>query len=98
MADQWLVVLTRLAIGAVATFLAILLWSKTRDIAWMFVVIGTIVGYGETVFAALESFGVIRLDALVVDGVSIIRVVIANLPMLFFIIAFAVMLARKRVG
>jgi len=33
---------SRLAFGAVASFLAIVLWSKTRDVAWMLIVIATI--------------------------------------------------------
>ncbi len=98
MSEQWLMILSRLAVGAVATFFAIILWSKTRDVAWMFVVIGTIVSYGETVLSALEAFGVVRVEALVVEGVSVIRLVVANLPMIFFIVAFGVMLARKRIG
>ncbi len=84
-----------LVVGAVATFLAILLWSRTRDVAWMFVVIGTIVHYASVVFEGLAILGALDLDAVVVGGVSVGRVVLAAAPMSFFVVAFAIMLSRK---
>lgn len=87
--------LSRLVFGAIATFLAIILWSKTRDTAWMFVVIGTVVGYGEAVFSTLEAFGLARMDLVVIGGVSVVRLVFANLPMMFYSIAFLIMVIRK---
>ena len=94
--EEMILIITRLGIGAIATFLAIILWSKTRDTAWMFVVIGTIVNYGEIVFSTLEKFGVVRTDYIVIRGISVVKVGFANLPMLFFIIAFMIMIIRKR--
>lgn len=84
-----------LVVGAIATFLAILLWSRTRDVAWMFIVIGTIVHYTSLVLEGLALLGTVDLDVLVVAGVSVGRVVLAAAPMSFFVIAFAVMLTRK---
>lgn len=88
---------SRLVVAGIATFLAIVLWSMTRDTAWMFIVIGTIVSYGEVVLTSLESLGVVRIDALMVGGVSLFRVLFAVLPMLFFIIAFSILIVRRRV-
>ena len=88
---------SRLVVSGVATFFAIILWSMTRDTAWMFVVIGTVVGYGEVVLSTLESLGIVRIDAVQVGGVSLFRVLFAVLPMLFFIVAFAILIARKRI-
>ncbi|MFP4643368.1 MAG: hypothetical protein ACLFM0_03325 [Spirochaetales bacterium] len=84
-----------LVVGAIATFLAILLWSRTRDIAWMFVVIGTIVHYASVVFEGLAIVGVLDLDTVMVAEVSVGRVVLAAAPMTFFVVAFAIMLSRK---
>ena len=81
--------------GAVATFLAILLWSRTRDVAWMLIVTGTVVYYSTLVFEALAILGTVDLDAVMIGTVSVGRTVIAVAPMTFFAIAFAVMLARK---
>jgi len=89
------IILSRLLFGAVAAFLAIVLWSKTRDSAWMFVVIATIVSYGEVVYATLETLGLVQAELLVFGGVSIFRVVLANLPTAFYAIAFGIMVFRR---
>ncbi len=93
--DATVTLLSRLVFGAIATFLAIILWSKTRDSAWMFVVIGTVVGYGEAVYSTLEAFGLAKMQLLVVWDVSIVRLVFANLPMIFYSIAFLIMVIRR---
>jgi hypothetical protein len=87
----------QLVIGAFATFLAILLWSRTRDAAWMLIVIGTIAHYGALVFSGLEILGLVNLDGLIVSGVPLGRVLISSAPMLFFICAFVIMVVRNRV-
>lgn len=96
--QQTVEMLSRFALGAIATFLAILLWSRTRDSAWMLIVIGTIAYYGEVVFGALEAFGVVRLDMVTIGGIAVFPVVLANLPTLFFIAAFLVMVSRRGPG
>ena len=93
--EAMVLILSRLVFGAIATFLAIVLWSRTRDAAWMLIVIGTIVGYGEVLFTTLETFGMVSVAAFTIYGVSVFRVVIANLPTVFFIIAFSVMISRR---
>jgi hypothetical protein len=93
--DQVILMLSRFFLGAVATFLAIMLWSRTRDTAWMLIVIGTIAHYGDVVFNALETFGVVRLDVITIGSVAVFPLVLTNLPTLFFILAFLVMVVRK---
>jgi hypothetical protein len=93
---QLVVQFSKLILGAVATFLAIILWSKTRDTAWMLIVIGIIVSYVEVVFVTLNGFGIVRADLYSIGGVPLIGLVGGNLPTVFFIAAFLVMLLRKR--
>ncbi len=87
--------LSRFVLGALATFLAIIVWSKTRDTAWMLIVVGTVAHYGEVVFSALETLGVVRLDAVRVAGIAVFPLVLTNLPILFFILAFLVIVGRR---
>ncbi|WP_455382404.1 hypothetical protein [Salinispira pacifica] len=94
-ADSTILILSRLAFGAIATFLSIMVWSKTRDVAWMLIVIGTIIAYGEVVFTALEGFGLAQIDLLMVWGVSVVRLLFANLPTLFYSAAFLVVILRR---
>ena len=91
---QLIYILSRLILGAVASFFAIMLWSKTRDVAWMLMVIGTIAAYVETVYAILNLFG-IGGGVLAIGSVPIMSILLPCLPMVFFIAAFAVMVARK---
>ncbi|MFP4363362.1 MAG: hypothetical protein ACLFR1_05785 [Spirochaetia bacterium] len=94
--NEILLLSIRFGITAVATFLAIILWSKTRDPAWMFIVIAVIVNYGEIVFQALDMFGIVRAGAYVLWNVEVLRIVLSNLPTVFLIIAFCIMIFRKR--
>jgi hypothetical protein len=88
-------ILSRLALGSAATFMSIILWSKTRDTAWMLVIIGVIVAYGESVFQTLKAFGIVKAEILIMADISIFEIVLANLPMLFFAVAFLVMIIRR---
>ena len=87
--------LSRLGLGALASFFAIMLWAKTRDVAWMLVVIGIIAAYVETVYTILGVFGITGEAIFAVGTVPVITIVLSNLPMVFFIIAFMVMVVRK---
>ena len=95
MSSEHIMILSRLATGSTAAFLSILLWSKTRDTAWMFVIIGVIVICGESLFQTLKAFGIVRADFLVFSGVSVFELVLANLPVVFFAAAFLIMFFRK---
>lgn len=90
-----ILVSSRLAFGAIASFLAILLWSKTRDVAWMLMVVATIASYAETVYSILERFGLAAGARIMVGGVPLATLVISNLPTVLYIVAFAVIVARK---
>jgi len=79
-------------------FFAILLWSQTRDVSWVLVIIGTLVSYAEIVFTTLERFGVIvSTDFFNVSGFPMLRIVLVNLPLVFLTLAFSSMIVRKRV-
>jgi hypothetical protein len=91
---QIIYILSRLILGALASFFAIMLWSKTRDVAWMLMVIGTIAAYVETVYAILNLFG-IGGGILVIGSVPFMSILLPCLPTLFLLAALAVMVFRK---
>jgi len=92
---QTVYIISQLALGAAAVFFAILLWPKTRDAAWMLVIIGTILLYIETVYTILNIFG-IGIDAFFLIGsVPVVTFVLPALRMLFFIAAFMVMVFKQ---
>ncbi|HSV56865.1 MAG TPA: hypothetical protein VLH39_07125 [Magnetospirillaceae bacterium] len=89
-----LFIVSRLAVTAVATFLAIVVWSRTRDLAWMLMVVGTIAGYADILYDLLSQLGVVPDGLLVAPGVPLAAIVFSNLSTLLYGAAFAVMVAR----
>ena len=92
---QTIYILSRLILGALASFFAIALWAKTRDVAWMLLVIGVISAYVETIYVILGIFGFTGETLIAIGSVPLISIILPNLPMVFFIAAFVVMVARK---
>ena len=87
-------IISRLVFGAGATFLAIILWSRTRDSAWMFIVVGTIFRYGQIMFDTFAVFGIVRDNLVIIPGYLGIDTILENLPYIFFIVAFVIMIRR----
>jgi hypothetical protein len=92
---QIIFVYSRLILGAAAAFLAIMLWTKTRDIAWMLIVIGTITAYIEVVYSVLETLGISASYGLMIGSVPLAAILLGSLRILFFIAAFLVMVIRQ---
>jgi hypothetical protein len=86
---------SHLVMGAFATFAAILLWSKTRDMAWTFLIIAAIVSYADIVLQTLRGFGILGGDLLRFQGYPVLQVALANLPLLFSGIGFLVAASRR---
>ncbi len=86
---------TRFAFVAVSTFLAIVVWSRVRDAAWMLMVVGIVAGYADILYSMLVEFGLAPDIGPRVAGVNILALVFPNLPWLFFSLAFLVMARRK---
>ena len=93
--EQLVIILCRLILGAIASFLAIMLWSKTREVAWIFVIIGIIIAYVETVYSILGIFGINGGNIFPEKLIFFISVFLTCLPTLFFIAALIVMVAHK---
>jgi hypothetical protein len=91
-----ILLVSRLATAAAAAFLAILLWSRTRDLAWMLVVIGVIASYADILFDLLGRLGLIDEARYSFLGIPIGRILLVNLPYFFLCAALIVMIARKR--
>jgi hypothetical protein len=84
-----------LILGGVTAFLAIMLWSRTRDGAWMSIVAGMIVSYAGIVYNILCSFGIIT-NTFRLAGVPVLQMVFVAVPFVFFIVAFILVLVKNR--
>ncbi|PKL07821.1 MAG: hypothetical protein CVV51_12145 [Spirochaetae bacterium HGW-Spirochaetae-7] len=92
-----LVALTvRFVVMAIATFLAIVVWSRLRDAAWMLIVVGIIAGYADILYSMLLEFGLVRGIDESLGGGGVLGFVFPNLPWLFFSAAFITIIARHR--
>ncbi|HTX72122.1 MAG TPA: hypothetical protein VMC79_04790 [Rectinemataceae bacterium] len=87
---------SRLVTTAVAAFLAIVLWSRTRDLAWMLIVIGAIASYADILFGLLTQLGLVNEARYQLFGIPIGRILLSNLPYIFLGAALLVMIRRKR--
>jgi hypothetical protein len=85
---QIISVYSRLILGAVAAFLAIMLWAKERDAAWMLIAVGTITAYVEIVYSVMELLGF--------DTVPLAAILLPALRMVFFTAAFLIMVVRRK--
>ncbi len=89
----------KLILGGVAAFLAIMLWSKTRDVAWMALVAGTVTTYANVVYEMLVGFGILFVGSstpVQLAGIPLTTLLFATIPTLFYITAFALMILRTR--
>lgn len=97
MSDQLVVTLViKLAAGFFAAFISIILWSKTRDGAWLTMVLGVAFLFVGTLFEILEEFGFVRYNSLYYGEIEILPLVFEVLPYLFFGIGMLIFLIRVR--
>ena len=88
----------KLVLGGTAAFLAIMLWSKTRESAWMALIAGTVTSYAGILYDVLRVFGIAAFQnaSLEIAGINLITLFFAVVPQLCYVIAFILALIRKR--
>ena len=91
-----LLFIVKLVLGGILAFLAILVWSKTRDGAWFFLVSGTILAYCGVVYEMLKSFGIITKTFYLLWNIPIIDLCFVVIPSLYFIVGFIIMIAKSK--
>lgn len=97
MSNQLVVIISiKLVIGFLAALISILLWSKTRDVAWLTVVIGVIFLYLETLLEILELFGFILYKSIHYGDIEILPFIFGTLPFIFFGTGMFLFLLRIR--
>ena len=63
--------------------------------AWTFVIIGAIVSYADIVLTTLRSFGILGRGPRRYQGIPVLRIALADLPLLFFGIGFLIAVSRR---
>ena len=93
--EQTIFIYSQLILGAIAAFLAIFLWPKIRDVAWILIIFGSIFAYIETVYYILNMLGVSADDKVVIAEVPVIPLALPTIRTLFFVAAFIIMIYRQ---
>ncbi len=97
MSNQMVVAIAiKLVAGFIAAFVSVLLWSKTRDGAWLTMVMGVVFLYLGTLLEVLDSFGFIMYKSLLYGEIEILPLLFSVLPYLFFGIGMTLFLIRVR--
>jgi uncharacterized membrane protein len=92
---QTIYIFSQLVLGAAAAFLAILLWPRIRETAWMLVIFGAIVAYIETVYSILQKFGIAGEEYIILGSIPLVSFILPSVRMMFFIAAFAIMVYKQ---
>lgn len=90
-----LLFIIKLATGGIVAFLAILLMSKKRSLAWSFMVSGFLLSYAALVYELLIELGVLTATKYGLAGIPVSTLICAVLPAACYITAFIIMLAKK---
>ena len=90
-----LLFIIKLVAGGITAFLAILLMSKKRTVAWSFMVSGFLLTYAALVYELLIELGVLTATKYSIWGLPLSTLLCVILPALCYITAFIIMLADK---
>ena len=74
---------------------AAMLFSKTKDAAWISLIVGFVTMYASYVYDLLLTLGIVISQDIFIAGIPLTNLIFTALPSIFFILAFAIMLFRK---
>ncbi len=77
-------------IAGVAAFLAIVVWVKTRDSSWVFIVLAVLGIYAAVIYKTLLFFGIILSGIYLFNGIDIIQAAFDYVPQLFLVVALLI--------
>ena len=95
MEPRILLFIIKLVTGGMVAFLAILLMSKKRSLAWSFMVSGFLLSYAALVYELLIELGVLTATKYCLLGIPLSTLICAILPAVCYITAFIIMLAKR---
>lgn len=95
MEPKILLFIIKLVTGGIAAFLAILLMSKKRTVAWAFMVSGFLLSYAALVYELLIELGVLTATRYALWNIPVSTLICAVLPAVCYITAFIIMLCKR---
>ena len=95
MEPRILLFIIKLITGGIVAFLAILLMSKKRTVAWSFMVSGFLLTYAALVYDLLIELGVLTATRYGIARIPLSTIICTLLPALCYITAFIIMLIKR---
>jgi hypothetical protein len=89
-------VIVRMVCSFIAAFPAIAIWSRTRDAAWMLVVLGAIFVFIDALYSTLVLIGLSTYELPFLQNLPLLQSILSGLPYLFLALGFLVFLIRNR--
>lgn len=86
----------KLVLGGITAFLAVSLWSKTKDASWICLVLGFVISYAGIVYQMIVDLGLIVFNKCIIFDIPIFTLFFTIVPSMFFIIAFILMICKKK--
>lgn len=97
MTDQYVIILAiELLTGFLAALTALLLWSKTRDTAWLLMVLGVVFLYLKSLVKVLYEFGFVIYERYYLYNIDVVELSLNILPFIFFFFGLITFLFRIR--
>jgi len=88
--------LVSLVFGAIASFLAIMVWTRTASLAWILVVAGILASYAGLLYRTFRVFGFFSTSSIPVFASSLGSILSANIPQVLFIAALIAFLTTRK--
>jgi len=89
-------ILVRLICSFAAAFPAIAIWRKTRNGAWVMVVLGAIFFFIDSLYSTLVLIGVASYSLAFLGDTPVLQLILAGIPHLFMASGFAFFLISHR--
>ena len=86
---------TKLFLGAVAVFFAIIVWSKTKRISMILFVLGVFLMYISILTDTLAYFGFINTKFFTIGRLPLLSLIFESGPIAFFIASFCAFLRER---
>ncbi len=77
----------KLVLGGISSFLAILLWSKSRSFCWICLITAVLISYAGIIYEMMIKLGIFSSSKLICFGIPIITLCFTIIPHILFIIS-----------
>ena len=75
---------------AAAVFISIIIWTKTRDSSWIFIILSVIAFYIAVVYRTLIFFGIITEGIIIYMNIDVFSVLADVFPVVLLILALII--------